>query len=137
MITVYDYYQNPVIQLSSQQLIDAFEDIKQLKQSEIELLKEKIKQYEQKRRSHEVWYQSLSPVRRFFAGRPPVHHQAVEYLVNVKERFQQIEQIHQKISELDRLIQLVQMEVNREQLILNTEVIDDLKRWMNKGGMTE
>ncbi|XJZ27797.1 hypothetical protein ACF5W4_02845 [Bacillota bacterium Lsc_1132] len=134
MIAVNDYYQNPVFWLSSKQLVEALEAIKEMKQNEIEIIKEKIKQFEQKRRSHEVWYQSLPPVRKFFAGRPPVHHQAVEYLVNVKERFQQIEQINHKISEINRLIQEIYAEPDMEKMVLANDIIDDLKRWMEGGG---
>lgn len=137
MIIVNDYYQNLVIRLSSEQLIEALEEIKNGKQKDIELLKEKIKQYEQKRRSHEVWYQSLSPVRKFFAGRPPAHHQAVEYLVNVKERFQHIGQINQKITEFNRLIQWIQSERDLKKVVLANDIIEDLKKWADKGGMTE
>ncbi len=137
MIAVNDYYQNPVFWFSSDQLIEALEAIKLGKQNEIEIIKEKIKQFEQKRRSHEVWYQSLSPVRKFFAGRPPVHHQAVEYLVNVKDRFQQIEQINRKIAEINVLIQKIHAESEMEQIVLANDIIADLKRWVEQGGITE
>ncbi|MGG5252382.1 hypothetical protein ACQYAD_02415 [Neobacillus sp. SM06] len=137
MIAVNDYYQNPVFWFSSKQLIEALEAIKGMKQNEIDIIKEKIKQFEQKRRSHEVWYQSLSPVRKFFAGRPPVHHQAVEYLVNVKDRFQQIEQINRKLAEINGLIEKIQEEPEMERIVLANDIIDELRRWVDQGGMTE
>ncbi len=137
MIAVNDYYQNPVFWFSSKQLIEALEAIKGMKENEIDVIKEKIKQFEQKRRSHEVWYQSLSPVRKFFAGRPPVHHQAVEYLVNVKERFQLIEQINRKIAEINRLIEKIQEETEMERIVLANDIINDLRRWVDQGGITE
>lgn len=135
MIVIEDYNQNTIVKLSANQLIAALEEIKAMKQKEVELLKEKIKQYEQKRRSHEVWYQSLSPVRKFFTGRPPAHHQAVEYLVNVKERFQHIEQINQKVFVLTGFIQRIETDQELERVSLANDILDDLKKWLAKGGI--
>ena len=108
MVVVDEVYNQIVFQFSSEQLVKILQDIKIHKEKEINDLKEKIKKYEKTRRAHEVWYQSLSPVRKFFAGRPPSHHQAVEYIVNVKERFNTIEKIKIRVSQLDRILSLVQ-----------------------------
>lgn len=137
MIVMDEFYHNTVFQLSSKKLIRVLEDIKTLRENEIEDIKDKITKYEQKRRAHEVWYQSLSPVRKFFAGRPPSHHQAVEYIVNVKERFTTIEQIKNKISEINKLIDTVQNEPEREQIVLENFLINDMKMLVENGGFEE
>jgi hypothetical protein len=127
-----EFYLNPVFHFSCEELIKVLQELKINKEQEIELLKEKIKKYEQKRRSHEVWYQSLSPVRRFFAGRPPSHHQAVEYIVNVKERFQMIEQIKSRINEINKMIDQLRAEPGKEKIILANVIINDIKEWKEK-----
>lgn len=132
MVVVDEVYNQIVFQFSSEQLVKILRDIKIHKEKEINDLKEKIKKFEQTRRAHEVWYQSLSPVRKFFAGRPPSHHQAVEYIVNVKERFNTIERIKIRISQLDRILSLVQTDPDMEQIVLPTFIIDDIKAWKEK-----
>jgi hypothetical protein len=132
MVVVDEVYNQIVFQFSSEQLVKILQVIKIHKEKEINDLKEKIKKYEKTRRAHEVWYQSLSPVRKFFAGRPPSHHQAVEYIVNVKERFNTIEKIKVRVSQLDRILSLVQTEPEMEQIVLPTFIIDDIKAWKEK-----
>jgi acetyl-CoA carboxylase alpha subunit len=132
MIVVDEVYNQIVFEFSSEQLVKILQDIKINKEKEINELKEKIKKYEQTRRAHEVWYQSLSPVRKFFAGRPPSHHQAVEYIVNVKERFNTIEKIKIRVSQLDRVLSLVMTDPEMEQIVLSTFIIDDIKAWKEK-----
>jgi hypothetical protein len=132
MVVVDEVYNQIVFQFSSEQLVKILQDIKIHKEKEINDLKEKIKKFEQTRRAHEVWYQSLSPVRKFFAGRPPSHHQAVEYIVNVKERFNNIEKIKILVSQLDRVISLIEKDPEMEQIVLPTFMIDDIKTWKEK-----
>lgn len=132
MVVVDEVYNQIVFQFSSEQLVRILQDIKIHKEREINDLKEKIKKYEKTRRAQEVWYQSLSPVRKFFAGRPPSHHQAVEYIVNVKERFNTIEKIKIRISQLDRILSLVMTDPEMEQIVLPTFIIDDVKAWKEK-----
>jgi hypothetical protein len=129
MVIVDEVYNQIIFQFSSEELVRILQDIKFHKEKEINDIKDKIKKYEHKRRAHEVWYQSLSPVRKFFAGRPPSHHQAVEYIVNVKERFNNIEKIKVRVSQLERFISLLQAEPEMEQMILPTFIIDDIKVW--------
>lgn len=132
MVVVDEVYNQIVFQFSSEQLVKILQDIKIHKEKEINDLKEKIKKFEHTRRAHEVWYQSLSPVRKFFAGRPPSHHQAVEYIVNVKERFNNIEKIKILVSQLDQVISLIKNDPEMEQIVLSTFMIDDIKTWKEK-----
>ena len=92
-----ELYNSVVFQMTSDELIRILEDIKNKKEVDIELLKFKINKFEMKKRMEEAYYQSLSTFQKIFAGRPPSHHQAVEYLVNVKNRFAEIEGIKQRI----------------------------------------
>lgn len=128
MDIVDEYYYNNKLSLSSEQCIQILQKIKAGKNKEIETLKQKIKKFEEQRRAHEVWYQSLPPLRKLFAGRPPSHHQAVEYFVNVKERFQHIEQIKGQMIEVDHFIQLLQNEPERSELTLPNNIIEEIKR---------
>lgn len=133
MIIVDEYDHQIIFQLSSEQLIEILQELKNSKEKEIHVVKSKIKKFEEQRRAHEVWYQSLSPLRKLFAGRPPLHHQAVEYLVNVKERFQQIEHIKEGISEMDRIIQLLQREPETAEITLPNALMNELKKWKMRG----
>lgn len=137
MIVMDEFYQHAALQLSSEKLLLVLQEIKNSKAKEIDVLKDKIRKYEQKKRAHEVWYQSLSPVRKFFAGRPPSHHQAVEYIVNVKERFASIEQIKSKIIEIEKVIHMLQTEPDMEQIILANFIIEEIKVWNENGGLQE
>ncbi|MCQ6280463.1 hypothetical protein [Bacillus sp. EB600] len=134
MIVVDEFYNQIVFQFSSEQLVEILQDIKIHKQKEINILKDKIKKFEQTRRAHEVWYQSLSPMRKFFTGRPPSHHQAVEYIVNVKERFSTIEKINNRISQLDETISLVEADQEIKQVVLSPFIIEEIKAWKEKEG---
>jgi hypothetical protein len=134
MVVVDEFYNQIVFQFSSEQLVKILQDIKIHKQKEINVLKDKIKKFEQTRRAHEVWYQSLSPMRKLFTGRPPSHHQAVEYIVNVKDRFSTIEKINIRISQLDKTISLVEAEPDIEQVVLSPFIIEEIKAWKEKEG---
>jgi hypothetical protein len=134
MVVVDEVYNQIVFQFSSEQLVKILQDIKIHKEKEINGIKEKIKKYEQTRRAHEVWYQSLSPVRKFFTGRPASHQQAVEYIVNVKERFNTIEKIKIRVSQLERILSLIQLDLDMEQIVLPTFMIDEIKAWKEKEG---
>src|SRR6476469_5557821 len=109
MIVIDELYNTVVFQFAPDELIRILEEIETKKEIEIQLLKSKIHKFEMKKRMEEAYYQSLSTFKKIFAGRPPSHHLAVEYLVNVKERFAEIEVIKQKMFSLDRIISQVQM----------------------------
>lgn len=133
MRIVSDYDQNRSYELSAPQAVIMLKKVLVDHENEIESIKDKIKKYEQKRRSQEVWYQSLSPVRKFFAGRPPSHHQAVEHLVQVKERFRQIDTINQKISEVTRLIQSIESEPENEKWIIGHDLFQKMTGYLEGG----
>lgn len=135
MIVMDEFYQRAAFRFSSEELIMMLQEIKNNKEKEIEMLKDKIRKYEQKKRAHEVWYQSLSPVRKFFAGRPPSHHQAVEYIVNVKERFAHIEQIRAKKIEIEKVIHVLQNDPEKERVVLANFIIEEIKEWNENGGL--
>jgi|tagenome__1003787_1003787.scaffolds.fasta_scaffold19479604_1 acetyl-CoA carboxylase alpha subunit len=129
MIVIDELYNTVVFQFAPDELVRILEEIKTKKEIEIQLLKSKIHKFEMKKRMEEAYYQSLSTFKKIFAGRPPSHHQAVEYLVNVKERFVEIEVIKRKMFSLDRIISQVQMESEKEEIILSPIIIEEIRKW--------
>jgi acetyl-CoA carboxylase alpha subunit len=129
MIVRDELNQNISIQISSTEIITVLQFIKVKKEQEIEQIKNKITKYEQKKRAQEAFYQSLSPVRRFFASRPPSHHQAVEYIVHVKERLNQIDKIKQRIFEVDHVMQHFKEESFKNEIILSSSIIEEIKMY--------
>jgi hypothetical protein len=67
----------------------------------------------------------LSPVRKFFASRPPSHHQAVEYIVHVKDRLKQIDSLKQRIYEINLAIRLCD-ETNKDELELSSVITEEI-----------
>jgi hypothetical protein len=114
------------IPISSTEILSILQFIKMEKEREIEILKNKINRYEEKRRSEMVFYQSLSPVRKFFASRPASHHQAVEYMVQVKDRMKQINIIKQRIFELDNVIHHFSEATVKNELVLSSAIIEEI-----------
>ncbi|WP_085520664.1 hypothetical protein [Tuberibacillus sp. Marseille-P3662] len=127
MIVLDELSQRVHFELPLNHLIETLQLSKRKKGQEIEKIKEKINQYEQKKQGEKAFYQSLSPLRKFFAGRPPSHHQAVEHLVYVKEPLKRIETINQRIRELDDVINLLQEDASKNEIVLSTSIIDELK----------
>lgn len=134
MVVVDEFYHAIIFSFASEELVKILQKIKDQKENEVLLIKDKIIKYEEKRRTHEAWYQSLPAIKKFFTGRPPSHHQAVEYLVNVKQRLSTIEEIKKRIIELDRIIDLVEKEPEQEQLILPHDIVEDIKQLKESGG---
>ena len=130
MLVIDEVYHHTALQISSSDLLYLIERLKVKKENEIEMLKQKIEQFEQKRRAEEVAYQSLSPVRKWFAGRPASHHQAVEYMVQVKERFRKMEQIRRRIRDLDLIIEHIQIAHHnqQEEIVLSPETIREIRQ---------
>ncbi|WP_366289993.1 hypothetical protein [Paenibacillus sp. AN1007] len=130
MLVIDEVYHHTALQISSSDLLYLIERLKVKKENEIEMLKQKIEQFEQKRRAEEVAYQSLSPVRKWFAGRPASHHQAVEYMVQVKERFRKMEQIRRRIRDLDLIIEHIQIADHnqQEEIVLSPETIREIRQ---------
>ncbi|KWW22235.1 hypothetical protein AS888_13250 [Peribacillus simplex] len=121
-----DVYNRTVLEISSEDAVKDLQFIKNKQQSEIESIKYKIHKYEQKRSAEEAWYQSLSPLKRFFTGHAPSHHKAVEHLVNVKDRYKKIETIKRKIAFLDEVIGMLEAEPERRELHLPTDIIKEM-----------
>ncbi|MCK6074739.1 hypothetical protein [Paenibacillus silvae] len=130
MLVIDEVYHHTALQISSSDLLYLIERLKVKKENEIDTLKQKIEQFEQKRRAEEVAYQSLSPVRKWFAGRPASHHQAVEYMVQVKERFRKMEQIRRRIRELDLIVERIQLaeQHHQEEIVLTPETIREIRQ---------
>ncbi|GGH84278.1 hypothetical protein JOD43_003027 [Pullulanibacillus pueri] len=121
---IYDnVYQHVVLQLPAEAFKGLLEKIRDDKENEMTLLKHKIQKYEEKRRTEAALYQSMSPIRKFFSSRPPSHHQAVEYLVHVKERLKKIAIIKQQLLEINRLLE---QETAQECLELPSPFIHEL-----------
>lgn len=129
-----ELYNSVAFQMSTDEIVPILEEIKRKKEKEIDLLKFKIHKFEMKQRVEEAYYQSLSPFKKIFAGRPPSHHQAVEYLVNVKNRFTEIEKIKQQILLLNRRILQVQTKSEKEELIVSPFIIEEIKKWKGMEG---
>ncbi|MNO19749.1 hypothetical protein D3C76_94860 [compost metagenome] len=127
MIIVDEVYQNVVYRLSTEEIKHLIERLKVRKEEEIEGIKDKINKYEQKRRAEEAMYQSLSPIRKWFAGHPASHHTAVEYIVHVKDRFKQIDSIKRNIQELDQVLMLLDTHPATEEIPLSPEIIREIK----------
>ncbi|TYR80627.1 hypothetical protein FZC66_09640 [Priestia megaterium] len=128
MVIVDEIYHSTVFQLSRVDMIKILTTIKEIKEQEIEMIKEKINKYEQKKRAEETWYQSLSPFRKIFTGRPLNHHQAVEYRVYVKNRFKKIEQIKQQLNEINQILMLLKEKEETDQLALSSVMINEIKK---------
>jgi acetyl-CoA carboxylase alpha subunit len=108
------------------ELIDMLREIKNHREQEVNDLKHKIKRYEEKKRAEETFYRSLSPVRKFFASRPPSHHQAVEYMVHVKERLKQIDVIKQRIRQIDHVIGLCSDNPSEEEVEVSSVMTEEI-----------
>ncbi|MFD6441624.1 hypothetical protein ACFWDG_17850 [Peribacillus sp. NPDC060186] len=130
-----DLYNRVVLQISLEEVMEVLQGIKSKQESEIETIKTRIHKYEQKRRAEEAWYQSLSPFKRFFTGRAPSHHQAVEHLVNVKERYIKIESIKQKVAILNDAIRLLEADPEKREMILPPNIIEEIKAWRKVEGL--
>ncbi|MBK5444636.1 MULTISPECIES: hypothetical protein [unclassified Peribacillus] len=129
MVVLDDLYNRVVFQISLEEVMKVLQGIKSKQESEIESMKTRIHKYEQKRRAEEAWYQSLSPFKRFFTGRAPSHHQAVEHLVNVKERYIKIESIKQKVAIINEAMGLLEADPEKREIILPPTIIEDIKAW--------
>ncbi|MCD7035552.1 hypothetical protein LRR81_15000 [Metabacillus sp. GX 13764] len=98
-----EVYGEVILQAEHTEIEQYLAELKEKQLSAIEDIKNKISAYEQKKRREEAMYQSLSPFRKFFTGRPPAHHQAVENMVFVKERFKKIELLKQLVRHIEAL----------------------------------
>lgn len=125
-----DLYHRTAFHISADKLILIIQSLTAKKQDEIEYFKDKIARYEQKRRKEEAAYQSLSPLRRLFTGRPPSHHQAVEYMVYVKEPFKKIEKVKREIQDLKRVLERIQQNPASREIVLSHRLIDELASWV-------
>ncbi|CAH0285872.1 hypothetical protein SRABI96_04112 [Peribacillus sp. Bi96] len=135
MMIVDDLYNRVVFEISSLELIKGLLFLKSKQESEIESIKNKIHKYEQKRSAEEAWYQSLSPFKRFFTGRAPSHHQAVEQLVNVKDRYKKIEKIKRKVALLNEVIILLEAEPEKRKMNLPSDIIKEIMAWQREDGL--
>ncbi|MEK4534179.1 hypothetical protein NST21_02205 [Peribacillus sp. FSL K6-1552] len=135
MMILDDLYNRMVFQISLEEVMKVLQGIKSKQESEIESMKTRIHKYEQKRRAEEAWYQSLSPFKRFFTGRAPSHHQAVEHLVNVKERYIKIESIKQKVAIINEAIRLLEADPEKREIILPPTIIEEIKAWRKVEGL--
>ncbi|KOP74798.1 hypothetical protein AMS61_10795 [Bacillus sp. FJAT-21351] len=136
MVIVDELYHNVVITLPQLKLIEFIMKLKEAKAQEIEDIKTKISKYEEKKRAEEAWYQSLSPFRKFFTGRPLSQHQAVEYMVYVKERFKKIDHLKAQMRELHEVLELIKAE-NEEtrEITLSPAIVQEIKRLKSSGGV--
>ncbi|WP_017689937.1 hypothetical protein [Paenibacillus sp. PAMC 26794] len=130
MLVIDEVYHHTALQISSSDLLYLIKRLKVKKENEIQTLKQKIEQFEQKRRAEEVAYQSLSTVRKWFAGHPASHHQAVEYMVQVKERFRKMEQIRRRIRELEQIAERIKHpdSIERDEIELAPDTIRELRQ---------
>ncbi|USK60476.1 hypothetical protein [Peribacillus asahii] len=134
MLILDELYNTAVFEVSSDELIRILKEIKNKKEIDIDLLKYKIHMFEKKKRIEEAYYQSLSTFRKIFTGRPPGHHQAVEYLVNVKERFNEIEMIKQNIITLNSILSLLEAEPDKREIVLSPSLIEEIRKWQETEG---
>lgn len=114
--------------ISSEDLLNVLKHIKENYEYEIDKIKNKIHQYEQKKKSEEAFYRSLSPVRRFFTGRAPNHHQAVEHMVHVKERMRKIAKLKQRVAEVDRVTKQLEQDTSLKELSFPQSIFEEMIR---------
>jgi hypothetical protein len=126
---------NRHLNISSEEIIMILQNIKIINEQEVKEIKSKINRYEDKRRAEEAFYQSLSPVRKFFASRPPSHHQAVEYIVHVKERLKQIDRIKLRIFELDQVIERCKERTFEKEIELSSLMVEEIIKYRESGGL--
>ncbi|RUT35577.1 hypothetical protein EJP77_00705 [Paenibacillus zeisoli] len=126
MDVIDELYQRVAFQIPTEEFIHIIQLLVRKKQDDIDYIKNKIAQYEQKRRKEEAMYQSLSPIRKLFTGRPPSHHTAVEYMVYVKEPFKKIEVIKREIRELARVLKRIEDNPDSDEIMLSTHLINQL-----------
>ncbi|MFY4773624.1 hypothetical protein [Metabacillus sp. RGM 3146] len=127
MNVIDDLYGRVVFQVTEVEFKDFLEKLKSMKSREIEDIKQKIDKYEQKRRAEEAMYQSLSSIRKFFTGRPPIHHQAVEYMVYVKDRFKKIEMIKRSMGDIDQVLDELKENSGRDDAVLSPALIEEIQ----------
>lgn len=128
-----ELYQNKIFHVSSEELVHMLQSLKQKKEAEITEVKEKIYKYEKDKRAKEALYQSLSPLRKLFAARPPSHHQAVEYLVHVKERLRKIDKLRQFIAKIDEALRHLENGSFQEEIVLPASIVEQLKIMQETG----
>lgn len=107
-------------------------DTLEKKEREIQALRDKILKYEQKNRAEGAFYQSLSPLRKLFTGRPPSHHRAVEYMVNVKDRMKKIESYKIQVNELNTLLESAR-EPDCQTLTISHSLLEELRPLLMTG----
>lgn len=128
MVIIDEVYRNISFDMPEQELFILLERVKAKKEEDVEELKNRIDKYEQKRRAEEALYQSMSPIRRLFTGRPASHHQAVEYMVHVKERFKKIDAIKRSIRELDQVLDKLRLPIrDSNEVFLSPELIREIR----------
>jgi hypothetical protein len=75
------------------------------KEEQIVEMEQLIERYEKKRQMEERSYQSMSGLRRMFAGKKPDHHLAVEYIHYVKRPMEQIRQLRLEVENARSILQ--------------------------------
>ncbi len=127
MIVRDDFNQKNTLEYTSEDYITSLNRVINEKEKEIELIRNKISKYEDKKRAEEAFYRSLSPVRKFFASKSPSHHQAVEYMVHVKERLKLIDKISQRITEVEQAIDNYSEQSSDQEIVLSNSIFEELK----------
>jgi hypothetical protein len=74
------------------------------KEEQIFEIEQVIERYEKKRLMEERSYQSMSPLRKMFAGKRPDHHLAVEYIHYVKKPMAQVRQLRVEIENAKQIM---------------------------------
>ncbi|WP_147532917.1 hypothetical protein [Bacillus marasmi] len=134
MVVGDDFKVNNSIHFGPEELKQLLLRIKSNKENQIVNIKDKIIKYEEKRRTEEVVYQALPLIKKMFTSRAPSHHQAVEYMVYVKDRFKSIEKIKRDITRLDELILLIQSKPGNEEIQLSGLLLEEIKSLEGSGG---
>lgn len=127
MVIVDELNQANVVQMDLEELLVVLDSIKRAKVDEIGEIRMKIVKFEEKRRAEDVKYQSLSPIKKLFTSRAPSHHQAVEYMVYVKERFKSIENIKKYIANLEKMYSYIHSEPNTQEIIVSGVLMNEIK----------
>ncbi len=125
-------HQDWVATVDPAQLTNWLHTLLNKKEDEISTLRERIIKFEQKVRAQDAFYQSLSPIRKLFTGRAPSHHQAVEYMVNVKDRMRKIETLKLHVNEITHHLEHLEKAVP-DTIELSHSILEDLSPLIMQG----
>ncbi len=115
----------PVVQRQALEIYPFISSYVEMKQRMIDDIESVVKRYENKRIKEESAYQTMSPLRRIFAGKKPDHHVAVEYIHYVRKPMEQVRRLK---AEIEAAV-MIQTQTSSSDWVI---VPDDFESFMTK-----